>query len=144
MTQTRSQNRFLGESLIQQIETTVGFHTLNYLDKPNSLLHPISAAKPLALDLFTGCGGLALGFEMDADCCATCSHNLKGDCIKVKLDTDYVFLKRKWKLVAFLASPPAWVVIKTVSVMYPMGFRLSFLRWSKPSPTSGCSKTCAA
>lgn len=45
---------------------------------------------PLVLDLFAGCGGLALGFEaagfrtvgfeMDADACASYRHNLHGRC----------------------------------------------------------------
>ena len=54
-----------------------------------------------ALDLFAGCGGLALGFEaagfhtlgyeMDADAAATYRRNLRGDCIQAKLEigTDY-------------------------------------------------------
>lgn len=76
---------------------------MNYPDKLNSLLRPQSGAKPLVLDLFAGCGGLALGFEaqgfetlgfeMDADCCATYRHNLHGNCVQVKLDPGYVFPK---------------------------------------------------
>lgn len=74
---------------------------MNYPDKLNCLLRPQSGAKPLVLDLFAGCGGLALGFEaqgfetlgfeMEADCCATYRHNLHGDCLQIKLDPDYVF-----------------------------------------------------
>ena len=50
---------------------------------------------PVVLDLFAGCGGLALGFEsvgfhtfgfeMDADACASYSINLRGKCEKVIL-----------------------------------------------------------
>lgn len=56
---------------------------------------------PLALDLFAGCGGLALGFEaagfntvgyeMDADAAATYRLNLAGPCQtqRLEVDTDY-------------------------------------------------------
>jgi DNA (cytosine-5)-methyltransferase 1 len=81
---------------------------MNYPEKLNQLLTPKAEAKPLVLDLFAGCGGLALGFEaqgfetvgfeMDRDCCATYRQNLHGDCVQIKLDPDYVF-------------PPAQVVI---------------------------------
>ncbi|MBP6419843.1 MAG: DNA cytosine methyltransferase, partial [Giesbergeria sp.] len=65
---------------------------MNYLEKINTLLKPIQNGSPLVLDLFAGCGGLALGFEsqgfenlgfeMDEDCCATYKKNLLGDCVK--------------------------------------------------------------
>lgn len=55
----------------------------------------------MVLDLFAGCGGLALGFEaqgfetlgfeMDNDCCATYKKNLNGDCIQAKIDSTYQF-----------------------------------------------------
>jgi len=74
---------------------------MNYVNKINSLLTPSPQGSPLVLDLFAGCGGLALGFEaqgfetlgfeMDADCCATYKRNLSGDCIQVKLDKDHLF-----------------------------------------------------
>jgi DNA (cytosine-5)-methyltransferase 1 len=54
------------------------------------------ADAPLALDLFAGCGGLALGFEaagfrtlgfeMDADACRTYAQNLHGECREVFLE----------------------------------------------------------
>lgn len=54
---------------------------MNYIEKINNLLKPKQGGSPLVLDLFAGCGGLALGFEaqgfetlgfeMDNDCCAT-------------------------------------------------------------------------
>jgi DNA (cytosine-5)-methyltransferase 1 len=74
---------------------------VNYPETLNQILRPKAHAKPLVLDLFAGCGGLALGFEaqgfetlgfeMDADCCASYRHNLHGDCINVKLDKEFVF-----------------------------------------------------
>lgn len=83
-----------------------------YPDKINTLLKPAPKRKPLVLDLFAGCGGLALGFEaqgfetlgyeMDADCCATYRHNLSGDCVQVKLDTAYVFPKAQ----VVIGGPP--------------------------------------
>ncbi len=74
---------------------------MHYVQTINSLLKPSPRRSPLVLDLFAGCGGLALGFEacgfetlgfeMDADCCATYRANLSGDCIQAKLDPSYAF-----------------------------------------------------
>ncbi|MDD2692390.1 MAG: DNA cytosine methyltransferase [Simplicispira sp.] len=74
---------------------------MNYVEKINTLLKPKQGGSPLVLDLFAGCGGLALGFEaqgfetlgfeMDSDCCATYKKNLSGDCIQAKIDSSYEF-----------------------------------------------------
>lgn len=71
---------------------------MNYPEKLNSLLHPVSIGSPLVVDLFAGCGGLALGFEAqgfdtigfekDADCCATYNRNLHGRCEQTMLTPD--------------------------------------------------------
>lgn len=70
----------------------------NYVSHLNATLkRPRPAATaPLALDLFAGCGGLALGFEvagfrtlgyeMDADACRTYAKNLHGDCRQIFLE----------------------------------------------------------
>ena len=81
---------------------------MEYAQHINELLRVKTPAQPLVLDLFAGCGGLALGFEaqgfqtlgyeMDAHCCATYRHNLHGDCIQAQLDAHFEF-------------PPADVVI---------------------------------
>ncbi|QTE35807.1 DNA cytosine methyltransferase [Mucilaginibacter gossypii] len=72
-----------------------------YLDLINQLLTPKITEKTLVLDLFAGCGGLALGFEaagfetlgfeMNPDAANTYRANLKGDCRteKLTLDTEY-------------------------------------------------------
>lgn len=73
---------------------------LSYLHKelPRPML---PEGSPTVLDLFAGCGGLALGFEaagfetlgfeMDGDASATYRANLAGDCVTAKLEvgTDY-------------------------------------------------------
>lgn len=74
---------------------------MNYVEKINLLLKPSCHRTPLVLDLFAGCGGLALGFEacgfetlgfeMDADCCATYRKNLTGACIQTRLHPGYSF-----------------------------------------------------
>ncbi|MDI9334090.1 MAG: DNA cytosine methyltransferase [Cytophagales bacterium] len=85
---------------------------MNYAQHINTLLKPKIAASPLVLDLFAGCGGLALGFEaagfatlgfeMDNDCCATYKHNLHGDCHPVKLTPETVFPKAQ----VVIGGPP--------------------------------------
>lgn len=71
----------------------------DYIKKINALLKPKATKNsPVVIDLFAGCGGLALGFEargfetigyeMDRDCCETYSHNLGGDCVEVFLTAD--------------------------------------------------------
>ena len=85
---------------------------MNYVEKINTLLKPAQAGSPLVLDLFAGCGGLALGFEaqgfetlgfeMDEDCCATYKKNLSGDCIQAKLDSNYQFPKAQ----VVIGGPP--------------------------------------
>ncbi|GHO45181.1 DNA cytosine methyltransferase [Ktedonospora formicarum] len=74
---------------------------MSYVEHINSLLQPRKAREELVLDLFSGAGGLALGFEaagfetlgfeMDEDCVATYSKNLFGQAEKRLLtaDTDY-------------------------------------------------------
>jgi DNA (cytosine-5)-methyltransferase 1 len=82
--------------LLNDIEFDYASVLQKELPKPAGL-HP---ARPLALDLFAGCGGLALGFEAagfdtvgfeaDADACSTYNRNLGGRChqlfLKPELD----------------------------------------------------------
>ena len=87
-------------------------HFMSYLNEINTLLKPNIGELPLVLDLFAGCGGLALGFEahgfktlgyeMDMDCCATYNHNLIGECVNVKLSSDFAFPKAK----VVIGGPP--------------------------------------
>ena len=68
---------------------------MNYPETLNRKLRPKKDGEPLVVDLFAGCGGLGLGFEAqgfatvgfekDADCCATYRRNLEGQCEQVML-----------------------------------------------------------
>jgi DNA (cytosine-5)-methyltransferase 1 len=76
---------------------------MSYINELNELLRPQSEGDILALDLFAGCGGLALGFEaqgfkthafeMNKDCCITYEKNLKGKCENIILTKDTEFPK---------------------------------------------------
>jgi len=85
---------------------------MSYINEINELLRPRSPSTPLVLDLFAGCGGLALGFEahgfethgyeMDADCCATYRCNLSGECENVILTPEHQFPKAQ----VVIGGPP--------------------------------------
>jgi len=70
----------------------------SYLETLHSKLRPQPVTSPVVLDLFAGCGGMALGFEAQGfatigfeknpDACATYAHNLHGPCIPIELTTD--------------------------------------------------------
>ena len=85
---------------------------MTYLETISKLLLPKLSGAPLVLDLFAGCGGLALGFEsqgfetlgyeMNEDCCATYRRNLNGDCVQIKLDSSYKFPKAQ----VVIGGPP--------------------------------------
>jgi len=74
-----------------------------YAERINSLLRPKPDGKIRVLDLFAGCGGLALGFEaqgfetlgfeQDADACETYRRNLKGECRQLTLTVETQFPK---------------------------------------------------
>ena len=67
----------------------------------NKILKPSNNPKITALDLFAGCGGLALGFEsagfktigMEYDelCCKTYNNNLQGECITETITSKTTF-----------------------------------------------------
>lgn len=75
---------------------------MSYLESLE-ILNTRNNGSPLVLDLFAGCGGLALGFEAagfetygfekDKDCCLTYRKNLKGECSQITLDTNTYFPK---------------------------------------------------
>lgn len=70
---------------------------MDYVSNLNSVLSP-KTGKGLVVDLFAGCGGLALGFEsvgfetygfeMNADCVKTYNRNLSGHCEETYLTID--------------------------------------------------------
>jgi DNA (cytosine-5)-methyltransferase 1 len=67
----------------------------------NERLKPPSGGSPLVIDLFAGCGGLALGFEaagfvtrgyeMEPDYAETYRRNLSGECLTEVLTEDTEF-----------------------------------------------------
>ena len=75
-----------------------------YVDVVAETLRP-QRGGPLVLDLFAGCGGLALGFEangfetigfeMSADAAHTYGRNLLGTCHNVKLSPESIFPKAR-------------------------------------------------
>ena len=66
-----------------------------YVTYLSDVLRPVPVRSPLVLDLFAGCGGLSLGFEVqgfetigyekDEKSCATYRRNLTGDCVQTVL-----------------------------------------------------------
>ena len=72
--------------------------SMTYSETITFKLRPEHGNGPLVVDLFAGCGGLALGFEaqgfqtlgyeMDDDCCASYRTNLRGTCKQELLSPD--------------------------------------------------------
>lgn len=85
---------------------------LNYIERLNSEMKPKNTHGTLIIDLFAGCGGLALGFEaqgfktigfeMNPDCCMTYNNNLTGECIETFLTTETELPKTK----VIIGGPP--------------------------------------
>ena len=78
---------------------------MKYWEEINEKLKPWvnTELNKTVVDLFADCGGLSLGFEangfktigfeMDENACKTYNNNLIGECINVKLTTDYIYPK---------------------------------------------------
>ena len=74
---------------------------MSYADRIRKLLKPKKTENEIVLDLFAGCGGLALGFEangfetigfeMEKDYSKTYAHNLNGPCHHTYLTPDFDF-----------------------------------------------------
>jgi len=78
-----------------------GVKVESYAARVDRLLRPGVQRPERVLDLFAGCGGLALGFEAagfetigfetNPDCCATYNANLTGSCTELFLTPDTTF-----------------------------------------------------
>jgi DNA (cytosine-5)-methyltransferase 1 len=65
---------------------------MGYIEEINETLVPRHTEEAVVLDLFAGCGGLALGFEaagyktigfeMNEPAAASCRHNLGSECYR--------------------------------------------------------------
>jgi len=86
---------------------------MSYADKLNNKLKPaIDSSLPTVVDLFSGAGGLSLGFEaagfrtigyeMDSTFCKTYNNNLDGDCINLELNKNSEVVDSD----IIIASPP--------------------------------------
>ena len=74
---------------------------MTHNERVETKLHPKSRCRLVAIDLFAGCGGLALGFEANgfstigyeanADAANTYANNLNGTCHTVKLTTSIIY-----------------------------------------------------
>jgi len=78
---------------------------MKYWEEINNKLRPWvdTDLDKTVVDLFAGCGGLSLGFEangfktigfeMDENASKTYNENLIGNCVNIKLTTDYIYPK---------------------------------------------------
>jgi len=83
-----------------------------YVKQLNTTLSLNGTHGPKVVDLFAGCGGLALGFEaqgfetigyeMNGDACATYARNLKGECHQIYLTPETPLPKAK----VIIGGPP--------------------------------------
>ncbi len=93
----------MGKALEWLIKFLLLFCSMAYIDLINNILSPKITENEVVLDLFSGCGGLALGFEavgfetvgfeMDAQAVETYKRNLSNNCYKVKLNVDFEYPK---------------------------------------------------
>jgi len=89
-----------------------GFVNMSYSSTINLTLRPKELRTPLVIDLFAGCGGLALGFEaqgfetlgyeMNPIAVSTYRKNLKGECVEGLLDLNTRYPSAK----VIIGGPP--------------------------------------
>jgi len=85
---------------------------MSHIEYVNKTLSQPRNKQYTAIDLFAGCGGLALGFavngflttgyEIDIDCCTTYKTNLQHACNNISIGTDTVFLSAE----VVIGGPP--------------------------------------
>jgi DNA (cytosine-5)-methyltransferase 1 len=90
----------MGETKLHHEPSTLAASS-DYAEMVENLLRPNIVRNERVLDLFAGCGGLALGFEaagfetigfeMNPDSCSTYVSNLKGSCAEEFLTPETIF-----------------------------------------------------
>jgi site-specific DNA-cytosine methylase len=97
---------------------------MGYIEEINETLVPRHTEEAVVLDLFAGCGGLALGFEavgfktigfeMNGPAAQSYRYNLGSDCHAVKLEVGFDFPRPTLSSVARLANHLASEAINAV------------------------------